>query len=653
MTDWLSFRRHGRPVNTAARFSLALKPLWRVLNRFDLNSGPLIFVQTAALLSIWIATHPYRGIIHDARLYTIQGLNAIEPGRYSEDLYFKFGSQDSLTLFSHVYGPLLSVLGLEAGHFCATVLGAALWMAALIFFVRSLFCDRREALAAVLACVALDAGYGGLNVFHYGEGFTTPRIFAEALVMAALALCLRGRGLASILCLAGASAIHPIMAATGIAVVGTWAAFEDTRARLAILFAVLTGILLAVVGVQPFARLLVSFDPDWFDIVWKRCGFGFLSRWNGADALHLAAVASTLLIAHALGDAVLRRLIVCVAISSCAGLFVTFVGGDLLRNVFLVNIQAWRMLWLDTLIANAAIAIILIRLPKAWFSRELFLWAAGLSLLTTLHLQLAPVAALAQLIAALAFWAETGFRAPLPKPVQLLLLIVPIGGGVISTLYVYETADMSDTWRAVALTGLAGAAFTLLALCAAGKPAKPSIICIAAATVLAGVALFDQRTSWRKFVESNVPVPALTAFAGGNQNIYWDGGLELLWFKLAHPSYYSCPQGTGAMFYKGTAMEYVRRSRALSVLNSHDFSESDKHICFTKPFPGQDGATSSEALKLACQALPELDAIVLPYPIAFVRSANWLAPVEREYRASSNRISYFKNYYKFSCGDFR
>ena len=475
MTDWLSFRRHNRPASMTARLSLTLGSLWRAPGRLDLkNSAPRVLVQTAALLSIWIATHPYRGIIHDARLYTIQGLNAIEPGRYSEDLYFKFGSQDSLTLFSHVYGPLLSVLGPGAGHFCATVLGAAFWMAALLFFMRTLFCDRREAFAAVLACIALDAGYGFLNVFHYGEGFTTPRIFAEALVMAALALCLRGRRLASALCLVGASAIYPIMAATGIAVAGAWMAFEDARARLAIGFAALIGILLAVAGVQPFARLLVSFDPDWFDIVWKRCGFGFLSRWNVADALRLAAVASTLLVAHALGDAVLRRLIVCVAISSFAGLLVTLVGGDLLRNVFIVNIQAWRILWLNTLIANAAIAIVLIRLPKTRFSHELFFWAAGLSLLTTLHLQLAPVAAFAQLIAALAFWAEARFRTPLPKPIQLLLLIAPIGGAVISTLFIYETANMSDTWRALALTGLAAAACTILILCAAGQAGNTS-----------------------------------------------------------------------------------------------------------------------------------------------------------------------------------
>ncbi len=159
-------------------------------------------VEAAALFSLWIATHPYRGVVHDGRLYTIQALNTLQPGRFAQDLYFKFGSQDSLASFSLIYGPLVAAFGPVWGHFCASVLGAAVWVLALTFLMGALFDDRREALAAIRACIALDAGYGGLNIFHYGEGFATPRIFAEALVMAALALCLRGRLIGSILCLA-------------------------------------------------------------------------------------------------------------------------------------------------------------------------------------------------------------------------------------------------------------------------------------------------------------------------------------------------------------------------------------------------------------------------------------------------------------------
>ncbi len=261
------------PACTRKRLSYEKKGTWswgsRLSVRFDTKDGVGRFlVQMAALLSMWIATHPYRGIVHDSRLYTIQALNTFQPGRFAEDLNFTFGSQDSLTFFSLVYGPLVAGFGPAGGHFFATIIGAAVWVIALVFLMRSLFKNRREALAAVVACIALDASYGGLNIFHYGEGFVTPRIFAEALVMAALAFCLRERLFGSVLCLLGAAAIHPLMAMTGMAVVGAWTALNDRRALVAIGFAAMVGVLFAAAGVQPFARLLTSFDPDWFSSVW-------------------------------------------------------------------------------------------------------------------------------------------------------------------------------------------------------------------------------------------------------------------------------------------------------------------------------------------------------------------------------------------------
>ncbi len=409
----------------------------------------------------------------------------------------------------------------------------------------------------------------------------------------------------------------------------------------------MVGVFLAAAGVQPFARLLASFDPDWFVIVWKRCGFGFLSRWEAGDALHLGAVASTLWVAHVLGTAVERRLIVCLAVTSAGGLLATLLGGDLFRNVLLVNIQPWRVLWLDTLIANAAIAVILIRLPANQFSREMFLWTAGLSMLTTLDLQVTPVAALSQLLAALAFGLEIRHRSPLPKPARLLILTAPAAGVPFTVYLLYQWAEKGYFWQILALAGLAGGALGVLALCEASRPVTRFTLCSAAAAALAGLALIDQRTGWQKFLESSAPNPELAAFVAGSRNIYWEAGLKLFWFKLARPSYYSCQQGSGIMFYKGTAMEYQRRSRGLSVLNSMDFSDSGESLCFS--LTGQRGAASKHELELACQALPELDAIVLSYPASGVRSSisKW------EYTDNPNISLNTMTYYKYLCEDFR
>jgi len=128
--------------------------------------------------------------------------------------------------------------------------------------------------------------------------------------MAALAFCLLKRLIGCALCLLAGAAIHPLVAMTGMVLVATLAAHRDRRTMLAIAVTMAVGILAAAAGVEPFARLFVSFDPEWFRIVWKRCGFSFLSRWSAFDVLHLLAVASTLWVAHTFGGAIERRLIV-------------------------------------------------------------------------------------------------------------------------------------------------------------------------------------------------------------------------------------------------------------------------------------------------------------------------------------------------------
>jgi hypothetical protein len=67
-------------------------------------------------------------------------------------------------------------------------------------------------------------------------------------------------------------------------------------------------------------------------------------------------------------------------------------------------------------------------------------------------------------------------------------------------------------------------------------------------------------------------------------------------------------------------------------------------MCCPRPLPDQGGAISRDEPKLVCQAQPELDAILLPYPISGVRSWIWDSLAEREYRETSNMSSNFKTY---------
>ena len=70
-----------------------------------------------ALLAVNAVALPYRGILHDSQLYAVQVMNRVEGGAYSDDLFFRYGSQDKFSVFSLVAAPLVRVLGLETTLF--------------------------------------------------------------------------------------------------------------------------------------------------------------------------------------------------------------------------------------------------------------------------------------------------------------------------------------------------------------------------------------------------------------------------------------------------------------------------------------------------------------------------------------------------------
>src|SRR4051812_26774615 len=48
---------------------------------------------------------PYLGIHHDAMLYSGQVLSRLDPATYSDDLFFRYGSQDRFSIFSPLMAP--------------------------------------------------------------------------------------------------------------------------------------------------------------------------------------------------------------------------------------------------------------------------------------------------------------------------------------------------------------------------------------------------------------------------------------------------------------------------------------------------------------------------------------------------------------------
>src|SRR4051794_25767600 len=82
---------------------------------YSLAARPLSFLL--ALLAINAVARPYAGITHDARLYSVQVLNLLDPTAYGDDLFFRYGSQDQFSIFSRVVAPGVDWLGLETTFF--------------------------------------------------------------------------------------------------------------------------------------------------------------------------------------------------------------------------------------------------------------------------------------------------------------------------------------------------------------------------------------------------------------------------------------------------------------------------------------------------------------------------------------------------------
>ena len=84
-------------------FAAALRDALR-----DLANRPTLLASLLVLIHA-IAT-PYCGIVHDSQLYSGLVLNRIDPSFWSEDLFFRYGSQDNFSLFSPLMAPWGGVL---------------------------------------------------------------------------------------------------------------------------------------------------------------------------------------------------------------------------------------------------------------------------------------------------------------------------------------------------------------------------------------------------------------------------------------------------------------------------------------------------------------------------------------------------------------
>jgi hypothetical protein len=610
--------------------------------------------RLALLLVLWIVAHPYFGIVHDARYYALQALQASNAEAYAGDLFFKYGSQDKYTFFTALYAPLVGWLGPGQAHLLAYVVGQLFWFGALVWLLWVLF-EPPAAFLAALGVALLNPHYGGASIFQYGEVFVTPRLFSEALVLCALALLCRRRAVASGGCLVAAGLLHPLMAVPGVCVfaieVGRrmWNGARPGRrwAGLAVVLAVgAAAAAVLVSGLLP--RATAVFDKAWFDLVLARSAYAFLANWSVTDWIQVLATAASLLTAVAV-LARQRPLFAAVLVATAGCLASGFLAGDLGRNVLAVNLQLWRSLWLATLFANAALGALIAQTERGALSKEL-LWGALLVGFAAHFAPLSPLVQTAPVLVGLGvFWWERTAGRPLPAIAGFAArLAVALCLGWAALLAVISSRLDGWAWVPQALAGAAA-----LALLGAPPRVGGLKLRLAGGAVLAVLALAaaDFRSDWQRFTEAPGLPDDLRPLAQTRGGLYWEADPTFVWVKLRRSDFYACEQGTGAMFYRGTAMEFAGKSAVMRQLDTADFGDNSQLFCPAKADPGAFGPTAS-AVRQVCRAYPDLDLLVLDEPAPGLPARTWRSPVWKDIRTARGRQK-IDRFYVYACGGLR
>ncbi|MCL4745317.1 MAG: hypothetical protein KJZ83_07875 [Burkholderiaceae bacterium] len=614
------------------------------------------FLSFLALL--WMCTRPYRGIVHDSILYSFQAIASAVPERFSDDLYLRFGSQEDFSLYTPFLSLVIRLTDIETANLIVTIAGQILWIVGAGLLVRAVCHTPERRFLAFATLLLMPAAYGGLGVFSYAEHFQTPRIFAEGIALAGIAMAVRCAWRRSTALLALAMLVHPLMALPAVAVAFLLAARGRPALWLLPLVALAASIALAAADVQPFLRIRQTINGDWWDAVVQRSGFALMSRWTLPDIFLILVQFIVAGLIYWRGDGVERKLVRALTITVVVALLVNFVAADLLHNLLVLNLQFYRATWLLGVIANILAGALL---PRLYAERDRVSAAllVGLALYALEHFFPLMIAlALPQLaLASAALWARHrmgSISRAMGAALIILTWLTTLCAIALIAVYLEQAIAVRLQAR-LWVYGLLASSVIAASLFVIGR--SNSAIALTTCAIAVGISIYDQESPWQRLARSDDRPPReLMSIIEHAKNVYWESGMDYSWFALGRTQYFSCAQGTGSMFYERTALEYVRRGRALAALGTLDFAADESGFCFRSGVREQHATPGQEALRHACQSLPDLDLIVLLSEIRDAPRLTWKLPYALPvYRPTRGRLvrSDHDRFHFYQCKDFR
>lgn len=578
-----------------------------------------------ALLALWFFTHPYIGIYHDARLYAVQALSHLFPEAFKNDLFFIYGSQDSYTIFSFVYAYAIKQLDLNTAAIALQALGHILWLSAVYLLARSLL-KGSPASWFFLVFVCVLSGQYGKYALSYGEPFLTPRIFSEALVLFSIVFLVGRKDVPAFLLLSMAFLFHPLMAAGGIIFSFIYKAYADKKWLLLPSVAALLAIFAASLQIQPFPGLFETMDKEWYEFNNKISSIAFIDTWESEHFNTVLFDASIIGSAFLVAAGDLRRFFFTSLLTGSVGIFLSSVGTYVFRNVFVIQVQPWRALWLMHLFAYLAGAFLIFEFwSRSRFSR-LFLAAY----LTAWFM--APLVPLSGILTVSIFLTHFLTRnkneneVRVSRLVEKLLFWSPLASGAIWLIYgcLFAYIQFLKTPGGMPFPRFAQEilldtklflifgflSIRSLIVKTGQRKALAAFLAVSLLLNMAAIWMWDHRSVQDKFIEGNGKIFENKIPAGSV--ICWpdyflnESSIKKIWFMMGSSGYADPVQAAGIIFSREKAMKYFQRMKRLESLGFFDPRYHEVSESGSIPKPAFSG------LVHVCRD-PEVDYIVLNF----------------------------------------
>ena len=533
-------------------------------------------------LALLYLTHPYRGINGDALIYVTREIARDDPGGLARDLMFANDTQTGFTLLSPVLDLFLNRLQPSVASFLVAASALFVWFAGaavLAFWLarsvsRHLAPTTGRVLVVIMAFVSVwPLAYAAWDVLSTAEPMAVPRPFAEAFALAGLGALIGRRHLVAAACLLLSAAFHPLMALGALAVGFVFLTMEDRR-WLMLGCATLVALLIAGWLDAPLARrIFMTLDPEWRAILEKRTAYLFPHLWPPAYWSSTGVSLATLALAARVFEGPVRRLFLAVVVTCLCAVAASYLFGDVLATVLVVQVQPWRALWLASAMAPMAMALLTLRLwpvgaPErlavlsmaiAWVCRDAPLLAGVAA--GGAHYVLAEADGLRDRLSAK--W--VGGIAGMLVVLALIWLAAPVAELVRAARAAPSgfRLELAYVW-ALRPLGLPVAALAIV-LALSGRRWKigPTVAALLAVALIAGFN-FDDRPEYQKRLDRREPPDGLVAaLPSGMEPVLWLGGGKETWYWLGRPNWAAAIQGASLVFSRDLAIAWSGRARAL------------------------------------------------------------------------------------------